>query len=435
MGVYNKKTLYLETASQHGVHEVSQWQTQIWRMRVTSILDPFSDYWRLANPWLHIEALIEQMDPLRAARSAIRGTLDRTSSAHWAFEEAKKHGYDHFSDLLGVDVSAEELIRSMSTRGSAVSAATEAFNAEHLIREEAHKLGIAGIAGYSHSAAMLGELPKGAFGGSTLDMLNLEVSAAQQAFAGISPTSTATELALESLLASWGESTWLTRLQRESLGPQSIEELMRVYSPGLAAFEAAKMSFDMAMHGLANLGWDSGTEDSGTKHAEPRKHIGRIAASVKEQTSFQGALTQIFAHTAWLSPKVRDQVRSRLVTVLWFLFKCALAAVATYEITEVWKDIRPGKSRQEITKQVENAARRAAPSPFLLDGLRYVNTQGLQVRLNPRARSPEQGKLQFGNVVHILKQDRDFTLIAWQTEQGDTELQGWVFSRYLKKFT
>ena len=72
--------------------------------------------------------------------------------------------------------------------------------------------------------------------------------------------------------------------------------------------------------------------------------------------------------------------------------------------------------------------------PELLADQRFISGKVVSVRMNPRANSPELARLKFGNVVRVVKTERDFTLVVWADKDAGVEIQGWVFSRYLEKF-
>lgn len=93
-----------------------------------------------------------------------------------------------------------------------------------------------------------------------------------------------------------------------------------------------------------------------------------------------------------------------------------------------------GVSTQAANKQVKEAARESVGDLRLLRDYRFVTAQSLAVRAEPKARGQTLGQLRLGQTVHVLGKERDFTLVAWQSEDGNAELKGWVFSRYLKRF-
>jgi len=100
--------------------------------------------------------------------------------------------------------------------------------------------------------------------------------------------------------------------------------------------------------------------------------------------------------------------------------------------TKKWLE---GAPKQDATKQVKQAAREAVGDVRVLNDFRFVSVQSLAMMSGSKARAPVVGRLRFGQTVRVLERERDFTLVVWRSEDGKVELQGWVFSRYLKRFT
>jgi hypothetical protein len=57
------------------------------------------------------------------------------------------------------------------------------------------------------------------------------------------------------------------------------------------------------------------------------------------------------------------------------------------------------------------------------------------VTLGPRSKSPVVGRLQFGQAVLVLERRGDFARVLWTSTDGAAQVQGWVFARYLKRFS
>jgi len=126
-------------------------------------------------------------------------------------------------------------------------------------------------------------------------------------------------------------------------------------------------------------------------------------------------------------------VQRALFQVLWplilMLMGVILAPIADHYIKK-----RLSESPQESSKAVQTRAAQAVADLSQLTEYRYVSSQRLQVRENPRANSPAVATLQFGQAVRVVERGKDFTLVAWSSPDGSTHIRGWVYSRYLKKF-
>jgi hypothetical protein len=85
-------------------------------------------------------------------------------------------------------------------------------------------------------------------------------------------------------------------------------------------------------------------------------------------------------------------------------------------------------------KAVKSAARESGIPTHVIENFRFVSAQRLDVRRNGKMRSPTVGFLSFGQPVEILKKDGDWTLVHYSDSESDTAIQGWVLSRYLKRY-
>lgn len=93
------------------------------------------------------------------------------------------------------------------------------------------------------------------------------------------------------------------------------------------------------------------------------------------------------------------------------------------------------QSQPQTVKSIKAATRSAVGSPELLTEYRIVTAKVLNVRQNPRARSPKLAELSFGAVVRLVRKDGDFALVVWLDTSSGAEIHGWVFARYLQKFS
>lgn len=156
-----------------------------------------------------------------------------------------------------------------------------------------------------------------------------------------------------------------------------------------------------------------------------------VTASVASAPTLQDAIAQIVGaiERANDSP-LRQFVQTFLVPLL-------LACLFSYVNSWVDFHVKAGleaSSKQAATKQVKETAREAVGDLLVLEDYRFVSAQHLTLTSSPKARAPVVGRLRFGQAVRVLEKDRDFTLVAWRSEDGKVVLQGWVFSRYLKRF-
>jgi hypothetical protein len=114
--------------------------------------------------------------------------------------------------------------------------------------------------------------------------------------------------------------------------------------------------------------------------------------------------------------------------IIGLIFSC----INPYSDFKVKQELESANHKTE--KAVQQAARSSGAPPHVLASFRFVTAQSLTVRVNPRIKSPAIGTLRFSQPVEILKKDRDWTLVHYSDTENEIELQGWVLSRYLKRF-
>ncbi|PXY01179.1 hypothetical protein DF185_11050 [Marinifilum breve] len=87
-----------------------------------------------------------------------------------------------------------------------------------------------------------------------------------------------------------------------------------------------------------------------------------------------------------------------------------------------------------IKKELSQKVKAIVPFSFIRDKYRFVNCDILNVRLKPTTKSAVVGRFNFSQVVEIKQKKRNWTLVCWSDPESDVVIQGWVFTRYLKKF-
>jgi hypothetical protein len=85
-------------------------------------------------------------------------------------------------------------------------------------------------------------------------------------------------------------------------------------------------------------------------------------------------------------------------------------------------------------KAIRTSARDSGAPANVIDNFRFVSAQRLDVRQNGRMRSPTIGTIRFGQPLEILRKDGDWTLVHYSDVENGTGIQGWVLSRYLKRY-
>lgn len=99
------------------------------------------------------------------------------------------------------------------------------------------------------------------------------------------------------------------------------------------------------------------------------------------------------------------------------------------------RHLESASSPQAETKAIKQAAIEAAGNPDVLDDFRFVSVEVVSLRSSPGSKAPVIGTLRLGQAVVLLdKRDNGFSLVSWSDEEGRALVQGWMYSRYLKRF-
>lgn len=171
--------------------------------------------------------------------------------------------------------------------------------------------------------------------------------------------------------------------------------------------------------------------ESEEAHEEVVHLVQGITAGVSKALTAQEAVDQIVQAIQATKEPLHQRLLFTLLAPVLIAFFFALANPVGDFYVKKWLE---GAPKQEATKQVKEAAREAVGDVRLLNDFRFVSAQNLALKSGPKARAPVVGQLRFGQTVRVLERERDFTLVVWRSEDGKLELQGWVFSRYLKRF-
>lgn len=165
--------------------------------------------------------------------------------------------------------------------------------------------------------------------------------------------------------------------------------------------------------------------------AQASQAMRTITHEAAEQPTPEAALQQILAAIAQTSePKLQKVLWLIVVPMVFLLLNVVLAPIGDFYVKKSLEE----KPRQEAHKAVKQAASDTVGDLRLLSDYRYVATQSLMIRSSASAKSPVMGQLHFGQTVHVLQKNKDFTLVSWTSPDHASSVQGWVFSRYLKRF-
>jgi|GEM_PF-5117112 len=224
----------------------------------------------------------------------------------------------------------------------------------------------------------------------------------------------------------------LEKLRRQDFGGLLAVDFARKLeeaNPAFRAMEEAKKSLDSLLPTFRDIDF-SQFEARETVERETMQAAESITRAAAEQESFQDAVERIVL-------AIQAQQKPTVQLMLWLFFSKVIDWLIAGAIGAAMGHYAPtvlGESPQAAKKAMQESARTAVGSPELLGEYRYISARVLIVRQNPRARSPEIGRLSFGKAVKLLKKEKDFALVLWTDKENSAETQGWVFARYLGRF-
>jgi hypothetical protein len=91
-------------------------------------------------------------------------------------------------------------------------------------------------------------------------------------------------------------------------------------------------------------------------------------------------------------------------------------------------------NQKPIAKMVKKEIARTGMDIKLLKGFRFVTVSCLNVRITHKRNSQMVGALTFGQVVKIIRKNKNWSLIEWSNEKNEASIKGWVMTRYISRF-
>jgi len=168
--------------------------------------------------------------------------------------------------------------------------------------------------------------------------------------------------------------------------------------------------------------------------------VSDIEKVLKEQLENAGFLTDVeigkknFEVLLSEIKKLRDPSLKRILyDILVPIFLSIIMLFVTPHLENIQKNLF-SKNKTAATKFIEREIPKTLPDNNILYDFRFVTASILNVRSRNCQRSDLIGKLYFGSVVRIIQRNKNWTLVEWRHQDNDLLIQGWVFSRYLKKF-
>lgn len=257
-------------------------------------------------------------------------------------------------------------------------------------------------------------------------------------------------LAYPTLSTSLGKSSWFAAITAQANATsQMLKGLENHYQLPLAFFDFAQNTLLAQMESLNQVDWRAFAVEYDFDSEEIKHHLQGMSISIQEQTTLQDITTTVLSHLNQLPPKTQEAVLAYVLIpffqiIKWFILKSiesipggivgSLIGMTLTVGLQQQPIITNSTSPQERSKHIQQTARDLVDAHELLTEFRFVIADELEVRLNPKSQSPTLGILSYGSPVQVVKRQGAFTLINWIDDSGESQLTGWVYSRYLQKF-
>ncbi len=90
--------------------------------------------------------------------------------------------------------------------------------------------------------------------------------------------------------------------------------------------------------------------------------------------------------------------------------------------------------KRTATKIIQRTVTQTEIPRNVLVDFRFVTADVLIVRAEDKQKSKIVARLYFGQVVLLIKKNKNWSSVEWKDDDGDVIIRGWVFTRYLRKF-
>ena len=157
-----------------------------------------------------------------------------------------------------------------------------------------------------------------------------------------------------------------------------------------------------------------------------------ISNVIKDQSAnIVEAIEKLIAEIKALKTPLIQKILIQLIFPI--IFSLIFAFINPYADLIV-KNYLNKTEKKQIGIQLNKAVVSHVQSSETLAALRYVSADILNVRQINKNNGKLIGYLYFAQVVVVLEKQKDWRRVRWVDETGENSIEGWVFSRYLKKF-
>ncbi|EOA5469290.1 SH3 domain-containing protein [Vibrio cholerae] len=155
-----------------------------------------------------------------------------------------------------------------------------------------------------------------------------------------------------------------------------------------------------------------------------------VSSANSESDNLESLLNNILLEIRALKePKLQQLVVSYIFPLILTMLTILLAPIADYHIKAYLQSDKRLRNKV-VNQQVVSSV----PDREILSTLRYVSADTLNVRSKPSVKSAILGYFHYGYVVHIIRKEKNWSLVEWTDQESGLKVTGWVNTRYLKRF-
>jgi hypothetical protein len=226
----------------------------------------------------------------------------------------------------------------------------------------------------------------------------------------------------------------------------AVADPLRLYRESMESLNAlpgARLSLEIRemLQALESIGRDVANVGFGTGSSDLRvedEDLSRLSyfsngagdTSVLSTENILSVVRQAISMYQELSPGPDKQIFAT------YIYPAILALIFSFinSYADFFVKQRLELANKTSEKAIQMSARESGMPAQVIEKFRFVKAQRLNVHKNGRMNSPMVGLLEFGQPVEVLKRDGDWTLVHYSDPENDTVIQGWVLSRYLKRY-
>ena len=157
-----------------------------------------------------------------------------------------------------------------------------------------------------------------------------------------------------------------------------------------------------------------------------------ISNAVQDQSenivqAFERLTTEVKSLKDTKTQKILIQL---ILPIVMYIILACFNPYADYHV----KNYLNKTEKKQISKQINKAVVNHVHSREILEAFRYISADVLNVRQSKKINGKLLGYLYFGQLVEVMEKQKNWTKVKWVDETGENSIEGWVFTRYLKKF-